>query len=270
MAVSPRMLRWRLDHPEPESPAMRLGTSIHCAILEPKVFHSRWTVAGSCAATKKDGGACGSQGSLISAGQWYCKVKGHAPEGAGLPEGFEILTADEFKQVETCAASVRDHKVAAQVLKKGLAEHEIQWTEPETGILCRGRIDFLRPKEVVDLKSTHEESVWGFTRHATTRLYHAQLAWYHDGAIAARKLQPDAQLPILVSVQTTEPYDVAVYRLTKVSLEAGRVLYRDLLLKYRDCLGAEHWPGIAPALLDFDVPNWAPGMNGSNYEGENW
>src|SRR5262245_29847218 len=82
MAVSAKLLKWRMEHPEPETPALVLGTAIHCAVLEPQEFQKRWIVAGSCAAIAKTSGQpCTSQGSLFLDGKWYCKVKGHAPEG---------------------------------------------------------------------------------------------------------------------------------------------------------------------------------------------
>ena len=271
LATSPKLLKWRTTHPQADTPALRLGRAIHCAILEPEAFQKRWVVAGQCAAKTKSGEPCKSQGSLCWAGEWYCKVKGHAVEGAFPVTGeVEVIERDEETLVASCASAVAGHRVASKLLKGGLAEHGIEWTNAETGIACRGRLDYLRPSEVVDLKSTAEETVRGFTRVVTSRLYYAQLAWYHDGAIAAGKIQSDAKLPAIVAVQTVEPYDVVPYRLTRATYEAGQILYRDLLLKYRDCLSADVWPGIADGEIPLDLPNWAGGMNGSDYEGGNW
>jgi hypothetical protein len=271
LAVSAKLLKWRVEHPQADTLDMRLGRAIHCAILEPLEYPKRWIVAGPCEATKKDGAACGSQGSLYLDGGWYCRVRGHGPEGAGpLPDGVEVLTEADVQTVKTCAAAVAEHKLATRTLTGGLPEHEIEWTEPETGIACRGRIDYLRPSQVVDLKSTIEETVRAFERTVANRMYHAQLAWYHDGAVHAGRLQPDAPLPVIVSVQKVEPYDVVVYQLSKHTYQAGQILYRDLLLRYRDCVAADHWPGIAPSMVELELPKWAPGMNGSEYEGGGW
>jgi hypothetical protein len=186
LAVSAKLLKWRVEHPQTDTLDMRLGRAIHCAILEPEAYPKRWIVAGPCAATKKDGGVCGSQGSLYLDGDWFCRVRGHGPEGSGpLPEGVEVLTEADVETVKISAAAVAEHKLAAKTLSGGLPEHEIEWTEPETGIACRGRIDYLRPSQVVDLKSTIEETVRAFERTVANRMYHAQLAWYHDGAVHA-------------------------------------------------------------------------------------
>lgn len=266
--VSPKLLKWRMDRPEVESPAMKLGTALHCAVFEPAEFPKRWVVAGRCAASVKSTGLpCGSQGSLFDGIDWYCKVRGHAtPTASEKVEGVEIVTLEQLEVVRAAAAAIADHKVASRILSGGLPEHELEWQNPETGILCRGRLDYLKPREVVDLKSTVEETLWGIRRKCATMAYHAQLAWYHDGAIAAGRLQPDAQLPALVAVQTVEPYDVAVFRMNKADYEAGQICYRDLLLKFRDCQITDDWYGIARDVQPMNLPDWAPGMNGSNYD----
>lgn len=271
LAVSAKLLKWRVEHPQKDTPAMLQGRAIHCAILEPAEYPKRWVTAGACEGTTKAGSRCESQGSLVLADKWYCRVKGHAPAEAAVPAaGMEVLTLEDRAVVEYCAAAVRDHKVAARFLKDGLAEHELEWVDPATGVACRGRLDYLRPDQVVDLKSTREETVRGFTREVAQRLYYGQLAWYHDGAIAANRLTADAPMPVIVSVSTAEPFDVAVYRLSKTAYRAGQILYRDFISRYRDCQSAEYWPGIASSLLELDLPDWASGMNGSEYEGGGW
>lgn len=262
--TSPKYLQWRVKHPRPETAPLRIGRAIHCLILEPDEFESRWISTKTCAGTKKDKSACSSMGTLYFEGEWYCRVKGHAPKEAGNPpEGVEIILPDERELVKFCADAVWAHGHASKLLKDSKTEHSIEWQDPETGIACRGRMDSVRPNFLTDLKSTRRETVREFTMDAARGLYHGQLAWYHDGAIAAGRLPADAELPYVVSVSTSEPYDVAAYQLSRSSFEAGQILYRDLLLKYAQCQAAEMWPGIAPDLLTLDLPDWAPGMYGS-------
>jgi PDDEXK-like uncharacterized protein DUF3799 len=271
IATSPKLLKWRVEHPEPESVALRLGRAIHCAVLEPEAFLSRWVSATTCQAVTKAGGQCQSGGSLYSGGKWYCKVRGHAPEGATETpgEGIEVINAEEFALACVCAESVRAHGPSMKLLTGGQGEQEMEWTDPQTGIECRGRVDYLRPDFVVDLKSTRRETVREFTRDVAANLYHGQISWYVDGAISAGRLPADAQMPYIVSVSTVEPFDVAAYQLSKITLEAGRILYRDLLTKYQQCLASGLWPGIAPDLKTLDLPAWTPGMQGSEEE-EKW
>lgn len=272
IATSARLLKWRTEHPQADSEPLRMGRSIHCAILEPKEFEKRWVTATTCSAvTKSSGSPCKSDGSLYLGGKWYCRVKGHAPEGAADSpgDGIEVIDAAGAELTRMCAESVFSHGPAFALLKGGKAEQEIEWTDPESGILCRGRIDYLRPNDVVDLKSTRRETLRDFTADCARNLYHGQLAWYTDGAIEAGRLPKAAGLPYVVAVSTVEPFDVAAFQLSKITVEAGRILVRDLIKKYQQCLAADLWPGIAPDLAVLDLPAWAPGMNGSE-DSEIW
>lgn len=265
MATSAKLLQYRLTHPMKETAPLRMGRAIHCATLEPEKFPKVWIVATMCSATKKgDGERCGSAGKLFLDGAWYCGVKGHAPAGAGkLPAGLESISEDELVVVNSCAAAVREHPIAGPLFAGGRPECALEWVDELTGTPCKGRLDYLRPADLIDLKSTRRATTKEFINDAARSLYHAQLAWYHDGAIAARQIPEDAPLPMLVSVSTEEPYDVAPYRITRSTYMAGQTVYRGLLKKYLDCKNSDWWPGIAPtAMLDLQVPDWAPGMNG--------
>ena len=261
MAVSPALLKWRVEHPRPDTPALRLGRAIHCRILEPKKFVNRWITTEPCSAQKKNGERCGSGGSLYDKGKWYCKVKGHAPKGSKeAPPDVEVLAPEELELAKICGQNVLNHKVAAEMLEGGKFEESVEWENPETGITCRGRLDCLKPSEVIDLKSSRKETPRQFELDAARNLYHGQIAWYHDGAMQAGRIPQDAANPAIIMVSTAEPYDVAVFAVTDPVLEAGRNLYRDLLRRYAECQTADYWPGIAPDLIGLDLPNWAEGM----------
>ncbi len=264
IATSPRLLKWRVDHPEPESPALKLGRAIHCAILEPEHFASRWVMTTDCQAKTKAAESCRAAGSLYHDGLWYCRVRGHAPQGAtdSPGQGIEVIDAEPHQLARVCAQSVWTHNPASKLLSGGKSEQEMEWVD-ESGIECRGRVDYLRPTALVDLKSTRQETVRGFVGDVARHLYHGQVAWYTDGAIRAGRLPEDAARPYIVAVSTEAPYDVAAYQLSQSSLEAGRILVRDLIAKYQQCMAADYWPGIAPDLEALELPPWAPGMNGS-------
>src|SRR5688572_22354471 len=124
LATSAKLLKWRMEKPQEETPALILGRAIHCRVLEPEEFPKRWVVAGKCAGiVKSTGAACGSQGSLHLDGSWYCKVKGHAPAGAGaLPAGIEVIEEKNLELVHACANAVQEHTVSSVILKHGLPE----------------------------------------------------------------------------------------------------------------------------------------------------
>lgn len=288
IAVSPRMLKWRTEHPRPETPALRLGTAIHCAILEPERFKADYI-------SEPDFGDLRTNAAKAKRAAWLAKLApgrgtprpyfdGRTSAGkkalasfiATLEEGATIivgdedpskvvgrpliaLSADDAEVIRQIVASVREHPAASAMLRGGVREETVTWVDSETGIRCKGRLDLLGSTGVVDVKSTRRESVWQMGRDIAALRYHAQLAWYHDGAIAAGRLPRDASLPRFVFVQTVEPFDVAPMELREDDFEKGRAHYRELLKRYAACEASGWWPGIAPNLIPAPVPDWAPG-----------
>jgi hypothetical protein len=97
-------------------------------------------------------------------------------------------------------------------------------------------------------------------------LYHGQVAYYLDGAIAARVLPPDARAYV-VAAQTVEPFDVVAFEVGLEPLERGRRFVRSLIDKYAACQSAGWWPGLAPEVIPLQLPPWAAG---GDEEGEDW
>lgn len=235
--TSPLLYKYRQEHPEPDKAAWVIGRAIHCGILEPERFDERYAVY--------EGPRRGKA--------WDAWQAEHP--------GVQSLKPDEATVAEACGAAVRAHHVASETLRGGRVEELLTWTDPESGLACKGRLDYLTPTRLVDLKTTRRAIPMWFLRDCAEFLYHGQLAYYHDGAIAAGAIPPDARLPIVLAVQTCEPYDCAVYEVAEATLGAGRTLYRGLITRLLECQAADWWPGIAPAVLPLELPPWAAGMN---------
>lgn len=237
--VSPAWLRWCAEHPQDDTTAYALGRAVHCAILEPARLSERYVVAPDVDRRTKDGKA-----------EWAA-----FQESAGTRD---VLRTADMDIVDRCAAAVQAHERARAVLSGGRVEIDAQWIDSGTAIKCKGRLDCVTDR-VVDLKTTRRRTLREFTVDASRMLYHGQLAWYHDGAIAAGLIGADAPNPLIVGVQTVEPYDVAVYEYTDAALATGRALYRRLADQYAACGDSEWWPGIAPDIVPLDVERWASG-----------
>lgn len=251
LATSAKLLDWRRTHPRIETPALRVGAALHCAILEPERFPAAYI-------TRPDLGDGRTKAGRIRRAEWNARRDPCAV----------VLDADEYELVARCAESARAHPAVRDALRGGCAEETVTWTDEETGLACKGRLDYLAPTILLDLKSTRAETVDGFGREIAGRLYHGQLAFYMDGASAARRIHASASQALIVGLQTVEPYDVIPARLGSEWIERGRSLYRSLLRRYADCQAAGWWPGIAPGVVDLQVPPWAAG--GDDNEQGDW
>ena len=235
MHESPALYRWRQEHPRPDTAAYLLGRAVHCAILEPDDLLDRYVgrPEGLDLRTKD--------------GKTWREDVGER----------EVLTAAQWSTVQACALSVAAHGPASEVLSGTDREVAVTWVLD--GVECKGRVDALHADRLVDLKTTR--GLGRFVRDSASYLYHAQLAWYLDGAVAADALRPEAEVYI-VAVETSEPYDCACYRVPGWVLEVGRGIYQRCLADLRVCEHTGIWPGRHPGVVDLDLPRWAdPGAD---------
>lgn len=245
--ISPRLFAHRRKHPRPDTDALFFGRAFHCALLEPDRFPDEYVIApdfGDLRAvegrtTKEEGKA-----NKTARNEWLAANAGKT-----------ALDADDGDRIAHMVASIRGHRAAMSAIV-GATEETIRWTDAATGLACKARLDTFRAVGVTDLKTCLDPSPRGFGAAAGRYLYHGQIAFYHDGVIAAgRCVAPD--LPLIVAIQNCEPWDVAVYRVDHEALEAGRALYRRLLKRFAECTAADWWPGCAPEIVPLRLPEWA-------------
>jgi hypothetical protein len=87
---------------------------------------------------------------------------------------------------------IEKHPQLSKAFTGGMPEVSVFWTDAQTGVPCKARFDYLKPRAIVDLKSY--ENVIGLpVRKAMARCvanyrYHIQAALYLEGARSAGRL----------------------------------------------------------------------------------
>lgn len=236
IAVSPKLYRWRLEHPQPRTDDMTIGSAIHCLLLEPGKFDSRY---GLFEGTRRGK-------------DWDAWVADHP--------GVESLKPGEMARVRATVQAIREHREATRLLEQCRYEETVTWRDADTGFECKGRLDGISPSFVLDVKTAAKVQLRDFRRSAAERLIHAQLAFYQRGAVAAHKLTGGA-LPYVIVAEKQEPYDVLVMQATAEDMAAGDALCRWMLLRLQQCLDSDMWPGVAPDLVALNIPPWALGKS---------
>jgi len=240
MAVSPLQYQYERMHPREETRYLRVGIAVHAHILEPHTFLDRFR--------RHEGSRRGKAWDAVRA----------EADAAGVT----VLTEDEWDDAFGAAAAVLANPYAAAYLKSGLKEASFTWTDPGTGLLCKGRIDHAG-SHLVDLKTAARIDQRTFAAAAARLGYHSQLAYYADG-LAANGIKVDAE-PILIVVQSSMPHDVIVYRIPPHVIEAGRAEYQRLLALLKHCRETNTWPGAAPdGPIEFELPAWATTGDGDD------
>lgn len=211
----------RTQPPPEQTAAMRLGTLVHLAILEPDVFATQCRVAPIVDRRTKAGKEIAAQFEAENSG----KI---------------IITNEENEITARIVEAVESSTKAKQLLvMDGDVETSIRWRDRESGIKCKCRPDkFSSSGLIIDLKTTRDASPRGFARSCAALGYHRQAAWYLDGA---REVLDANHNFAFIAVETAYPWTVAVYELDRDAIELGRNENRTAIMQVRDCMRSGDW-----------------------------
>lgn len=214
--------------PEP-TPAMRLGSMVHCTVLEPHELPHRYLrVPDGIDRRTKDGKAAWAE--LEASGK-------------------ELIKAADWDMAMAMAEACWRHPAAGKLLRQpdGLAELSFWWSDGD--LRCKCRPDLLAGDVIVDLKTTTDASPAAFARAVVGFGYHLQAAHYLAGTGAARF--------VFLAVEKAPPYAVAVYELDAAALATGEQLRQEAMHVIRQCRQADHWPGYSDDCQTLSLPKWA-------------
>jgi exodeoxyribonuclease VIII len=217
---------------------MKAGTVLHALVLEPHLFDKEFAVE-----EKGDG--------RTKAGKAYRKMFKEQNAGKTIvePETMRLGSrmADEITQ-QTHAYELLTHEDAE-------VEQSLFWTDQQTGLECKARIDLVHPKCLVDVKTARDPSPEGFAKSCAALGYHRQAEWYQRGW----KTLSGETLPFLfLVVGNEEPHDVAVYKLDEAAMQlaAGQnaVTLAQMELAIRNNEWASPWE---VAINELQLPRYA-------------
>jgi exodeoxyribonuclease VIII len=186
-----------------ESKAFRLGSAVHCAILEESTFAERYAVKPDLDRRTKEGKAQFADWSALNAGKTF-------------------IDAEELATTIAMRVAVGEHPIARELLSAG--QPEVTWRVPQANALgaLQCRTDWWNAEGcaategqpyVVDIKtveSLDSDAFRNFERAAFSYGYHRQAGFYlplinelHSRSVSRM---------YYVAVEKVEPFGVAVYR----------------------------------------------------------
>jgi exodeoxyribonuclease VIII len=252
---SPKHARHKLDNPAEPSEEMIIGSLAHCLLFTPRDYPNEYIVALKCAASTKDGKPCRNDGRTFD-GEWYCGL--HDKGKTHYAGGRQMVTTEQVDRAESIYEAVKAHPVASQLLDHATdRELSILWTDDETGVLCKCRLDVAcRGLGIFpDLKTCASAKPSKFQRQAFDLGYHIQLAHYRRGAMVAGVA---VDLPNIIAVENTPPHDVVVFEPSDEFMEAGIRDWRAAMNLYDQCASSGEWRGYgAASTLKLELPKWA-------------
>lgn len=290
LAISPlHYWTWYINPNRPkrkDTPASILGNALHTAILEPERFEKEyvaipeeWQYPKALVGADDYKKACKELGLKVTGTKPELKAQLQATAGfkgvffedivSDATEGKRTLKNDDMSVCKIIAARVRKHPQLGPLFESGgVAEQSVFWNDPDTGVLCRARPDWMNDAIIVDLKSTINASPVGFQRAVMKYRYHVQAAMYIDGMKEVMGVEPQAFA--FAAWEKTQPFANAVYVASPELLEAGRQEYKKLLRTYAECKAKDTWPGYSTDVQAIDLPEWYNKPEASSENEQDW
>ena len=219
--------------------SMLLGSMVHTMVLEPEKYVSEFIVEPKCDKRTKDGKTFWGE-FLLQAGD------------------RTIVSEEDNNKVELIANAILSHAEFATCMSMidewAVIEKRIDFDWQ--GTPCRCKPDLLLPKHklCVDLKTTADATPEGFAKSVASYGYHRQQAFYSE---AIKQAYGEEFRFLFAVVETSEPYNAAVYELDAASVDAGRqeinLLLDELERRTRD----NDWtPEYSKGIVPLTLPRW--------------
>jgi hypothetical protein len=297
------------EHQDEETPAKKIGKAFHARIVEgAEVFERRYaavldpadypdalrTVADlteALAAHLQKPPSKAVKADIIrqllavepDAEIWDEITRRHAE----IHEGKVMLEADLIEQIETAAGRIEDHPDLCRAFKDGYPEVSIFWVDEDSGVPCKARLDYLKWRAVVDLKSfSLRDALPDRTiAQAVARYkYHSQVAFYlravdqmprlvaeglvsgdHDPGFLDIVIDPENYPKTFLFVWQEQGGPILKGKVLPpgIVLDMGHALVADALLHWAEAWrtwGEKEWNHIHP-IQTFDDSEFPPWLN---------
>lgn len=226
---NPARFQWERANPPAPKDAFDIGHAAHSLIL-----------------------GVGQPMKPVDAADWRTKAA-QAERDEIRAEGAIPLLRKDFDAVHAMAAAVDRHKLARGILTNGQPEQTVVWQDEATGVMLRGRIDWLRPNAVADLKTARDGNPTGFDRDAANYGYHISAAHYVAGVEAIT----GERLPfLLVVVEKEPPHFVSVHQFDDSFLDIGAQQMRRAIDLFAECTATGVWPAYGDDINLLTPPRW--------------
>jgi len=172
--------------------------------------------------------------------------------------GRILVKRSDYNDALRFAEAVMHHPIARDLLKPGLeVEQSMFWTDPHTGLPCRGRIDALRRdyRIMMDVKSTERADHDHFRRSVEEYRYHWQNLFYVEGAEQIELFKPEAF--IFFAIEKEAPFLVGAYEIEPRALELAYGQVRKAMEEMAEARRTGVWPGLPNALQSLELSHFA-------------
>ena len=240
--------------------AMKFGSAYHAYVLEPDKFEQEYYIFDDHSICEVlNGKGYKSPRSTKAYKEWEeseMRVIGDK----------SVIKQEEFERIKAMKDRLFSHPYAKMLITNGEAETGYAGTiETSIGAInIKFKPDYIKAGKhiVVDLKTTTDASIDGFTRSAVDNDYHIQAAFYSDMIehITGDKM---GQTFVFIAQEKIRPYAFNLFECSPQFISQGRYEYELLLQLYKYCIDNDKWPGYQCfcnnryGLIELNLPKYS-------------
>lgn len=238
---SPAHYRQYKDEPaEVETDAMAFGSAYHMYILEPERFEQEYYVFDDDAIYQVlIGEGFKSPRSTKQYKEWQ-------ESEMRLIGDRKTIDKNDYTKIKDMREKLMAHYYCRALLSGGEAEKSItgllHTTEGDVNI--KAKPDYIKPNKhfIIDLKTTFDASVDGFTRAAADNDYHIQAAFYSD-LMEMTTGDDRGWTFFFIAQEKKKPYAFNIFEASPQFIGQGKYEYEQLIKLFQMCTKEGRWPG---------------------------
>jgi hypothetical protein len=239
LSKSPLRFNYERTHATEPTAAMSFGSAAHSLVLDDGTFESGFEVL------PHDHNGRTKDGKELVAS---IKSAGKTP-----------VSTDDYVTIQKMAKALKAHPLAKSAFLNGVAEKSFFWQCAETGVECRGRLDWMpnAPGANIfpDYKTTAsvtpddlQKSMWNYG-------YYIRSAWYQDGLKSIGVQDP---VYLMVFQEKVEPFEIVMVQPDQTALQWGWLQCQRARRLFAEYSAKNEWPGWADsAIMQIGLPGWA-------------
>lgn len=223
---------------ESASEVFDLGKALHMRVLEPAKFETTYIDLDRF-------------GDMRSS-----RNRAARDEFIALNPGVVAIKQKQLDAIAKMYDSLMRRPLVEAILSLGKREVVIRWVDPDTGLMCKCRVDFYDEKFAfaMDLKSVLSASHWDFGRSMYSYGYHTQHCMYSN-ACRAHNLPLRGFMFLLV--EKTPPYLSALRKVDAAGEERGFQQLAARMAKLKAIKDSGRFDGYPDEVEDQHLPGYA-------------
>lgn len=230
-AKSPRHYLDYLNRKKETTPAMLFGSMVHCLLLEPHKFNTKFAIMPTIDRRTKDGKEA------------YNKFVEES-------EGKDVVMDNDYND----AKALTDNVLSNPELRKYINnchQFEQEFRAEMWGLPVRGFFDGVAQDYILEVKTTMDASPDNLIRDFYNRQYHMQAGLYN--------MISEKPIKYLI-IETKGPYDAYIADATENYIKKGQQLFSDTIVSFSNCMKQGAWTKgyeYHNKEIVIDLPSWA-------------